>query len=91
MQQIAVEFRNDKPCAEVKERRSLGSSSWGYSSRQCREWVAAGIAVDRKVLEANKRQYQNGALVLHELYIEWNGKGRDYDIIPFFADAQKDS
>ena len=65
MQQTAVEFRDDKLSAEVKERRSLDSSSWGYSSRQCREWVAAGIADGRKILETNKRQYQNGALILH--------------------------
>ena len=88
MLQTAVEIRDDRLCAEVKERRSLGSSSWGYSFGQCRELFAAGIAVDRKVLEANKRQYQYGALILHELYIERNGKGRDYDIIPFFAGAQ---
>lgn len=91
MQQAAVEFRDDKLCADVKERRLLGSSSWGYSARQCREWVAAGIADDRKILEAKKRQYQNGALRLREFRVERNGNGRDYDLIPSFAGAQKDS
>jgi hypothetical protein len=90
-QQSAVEFRDDQLCADVKERRSLGSSSWGYSSSQCRKLVAEGIAEDRKVLEAKKRHYQNGALRLREFHIERNGNGRDYDIIPSFAGAEKDS
>ena len=90
-QQAAVEFRDDQLCADVKERRSLGSSSWGYSSRQCRKLVSEGIADDRKVLEAKKRQYQNGALRLREFHVERNGNGRDYDVIPYFAGAQRDS
>ena len=90
-QQAAVEFRDDQLCAEVKERRSLVSSSWGYSSRQCRKLVVEGIAEDRKVLDAKKRQYQNGALRLRDFQMERNGNGRDYDIIPSFAGAQKDS
>jgi len=90
-QQAAIEFRDDKLCAEVKERRSLGSSSWGYSTTQCRKLVGEGIAEDRKVLEAKKRQYQNGASRLREFNIELNGNGRDYDIIPIFAAVQKDS
>jgi len=53
--------------------------------------VAAGIADDQNVLEAKKRQYQTGALTLLEFHIERNGNGRDYDIIPIFAGAQKDS
>ena len=86
-----MEFRDDQLCAEVKERRSLVSSSWGYSSRQCRKLVVEGIAEDRKVLDAKKRQYQNGALRLRDFQMERNGNGRDYDIIPSFAGAQKDS
>ena len=84
-QQAAVEFRDDKLCAEVNERRSLGFSSWGYSSTQCRKLVGEGIAEDRKVLAAIKHQYQHGALWLREFYIERNGNSRDYDFIPYFA------
>jgi hypothetical protein len=86
-----VEFRDDQLCAEVKERRSLVSSSWGYSSRQCRKLVAGGVADDRITIEAKKFQYQSGALCLRDFHTRRNGNGRDYDIIPASAGAQKDS
>ena len=88
-QQAAVEFRDDQLCAEVKERRSLVSSSWGYSSRQCRKLVVEGIAEDRKVLDAKKRQYQNGALRLRDFQMERNGNGRDYDSSPLLPAPRK--
>jgi hypothetical protein len=86
-----VEFRDDQLCAEVKERRSLVSSSWGYSSRQCRKLVAGGVADDRITIEAKKFQYQSRALCLRDFHTRRNGNGRDYDIIPASAGAQKDS
>jgi len=84
-QRNAVQFRDAALCAEVKQRPSLFSSSWGYSSARCRELVAEGIAADRKILEEIKRQYLQGPMHLRDFRIERNGNGRDFDIIPSFT------
>ena len=41
-QKTAVQFRDEALCAEVRQRVSLLSSSWGYSRTRCRELVAQG-------------------------------------------------
>lgn len=56
-QRTAFRFRDETLCREVKQRRSLFSSSWGYSSGRCRELVAEGVAADRKSLEEIKQKY----------------------------------
>lgn len=91
LQQAAIEFRDQALCTKVRERRSLGSSSWGYSRSQCEKQVAAGIAADRKVLEAKKQEYLQGTIRLKAFRVERNGNGRDYDIIPSFTGTQKNS
>src|SRR4029453_8074325 len=53
-QRTAVQFRDEVLCAEVRQRVSLLSSSWGYSRTRCRELVAQGVAADRKTLEEIK-------------------------------------
>jgi hypothetical protein len=85
LQQAAVNFRDDTLCAQVKQRRSLLSSSWGYSASQCRTLVADGAAADRRTLEELKARYLRGAITLRDFRIEPNGNGRDFDIIPAFA------
>ena len=84
-QRTAVKFRDAALCAEVKQRRSLFSSSWGYSRARCRDLVAEGVAADRKNLEEIKKQYLQGAMHLRDFRIERNGNGRDFDIIPSFG------
>ena len=86
-QRTAVQFRDAALCAEVKQRRSLFSSSWGYSSTRCRELVAEGIAADGKILEEIKRQYLQSPMRLRDFRVERNGNGRDFDIIPSFTGA----
>jgi hypothetical protein len=83
-QDAAARFRDEKLCGEVKQRRSLLSSSWGYSAKRCRELVADGLAADRKELEALRSRYAKGAVRLRDFRIERNGNGRDFDIIPSF-------
>jgi len=61
-QKTAVQFRDEALCAEVRQRVSLLSSSWGYSRTRCRELVAQGVAADRKTLEEIKRLYSKGAV-----------------------------
>jgi hypothetical protein len=84
-QQIAVQFRDEALCAEVRRRFSPLSSSWGYSGSRCRELVAQGAAADRTVLEEMKRMYTNGAVTLRDFRVERNGNGRDFDVIPSLA------
>jgi hypothetical protein len=84
-QQAAVNFRDDTLCTQVKQRRSLLSSSWGYSVSQCRKLVADGIASDRRTLEDVKLRYVKGPITLRAFRIEPNGNGRDFDIVPEFA------
>jgi hypothetical protein len=86
-QRIAVRFRDETLCRQVKQRRSLFSSSWGYSSGRCRELVAEGGATDRKSLEEIKQKYLAGAVRLRDFRVERNGNGRDFDIIPAFSGA----
>ena len=85
LQAAAVQFRDESLCAQVRQRRSLFSSSWGYSPAQCRKLVTAGIAADRAELEAMKRLYAGGAVQLRGFRIERNGNGRDFDIVPTFS------
>ena len=84
-QRTAIEFRDDSLCAQVKERRSLFFSSWGYSERRCRELVAEAAARDRQALEAMKELYTKGGMRLRDFRVERNGNGRDFDIIPLFT------
>lgn len=84
-QRTAVAFRDEKLCAEVKQRHSLFSSSWGYSRAQCLNLVYEGIGADEKTLTEIKQRYRQGAVRLHDFYIERNGNGRDFDIIPSFT------
>jgi len=84
-QKTAVQFRDEALCAEVRQRFSLWSSSWGYSRARCRDLVAQGVAADRKTLEENKRLYIKGAVTLRDFRVERNGNDRDFDIIPSFA------
>jgi len=84
-QTAAAQFRDETLCAQVKQRRSLFSSSWGYSAAQCRELVTTGLAADQKVLEEIKRAYSKGAVKLRDFRIERNGNGRDFDIIPMLT------
>ena len=84
-QRTAVQFRDESLCAEVRQRVSLLSSSWGYSRARCRELVAQGTATDRTTLEEIKRLYLKGAVRLRDFRIERNGNGRDFDIIPSFG------
>ena len=86
-QQAAVLFRDDALCAQVKQRHSLLSSSWGYSPSHCRDLVREGLDADRKALNAVKQLYLAGPLRMHTFRIERNGNGRDFDIIPTFADG----
>jgi hypothetical protein len=83
-QRAAALFRDEALCAQVKQRRSFFSSSWGYSEKRCRELVAEGIAADRKTLEEMRSAYAKGAVRLRDFRIERNGNGRDFDIIPVF-------
>jgi len=83
-QNAAVKFRDATLCAQVKERWSLFSSSWGYSGKRCRQLVAEGSRADRKTLENVKNGYSRGAVTLRDFAIERDGNRRDFDIIPSF-------
>jgi hypothetical protein len=84
-QRTAVRFRDPALCREVKERRSLFSSSWGYSPARCRALAVEGIAADRKTLQSIKDQYSRGAVRMLDFRVERNGNGRDFDFLPTFA------
>jgi hypothetical protein len=86
-QKTAVQFRDVTLCDRVRQRHALLSSSWGYSSGNCRTLVAQAVDADRRELEETRRQYLTGSMVLRDLRIERNGNGRDYDVIPSFAGA----
>ena len=83
-QRVAVEFRDERLCSQVKERWSLLSSSWGYSQANCQKLAREGLAADRKVLEEKRQRYLQGPVRLRDFRIEPNGNGRDFDIIPSF-------
>ncbi len=85
LQKTAVEFRDLSLCAEVKQRRSLFFSSWGYAPAQCAKLVREGIAADEKTLTGMKQSYRRGAVRLIDFRVEKNGNGRDFDLIPSFA------
>lgn len=85
LQRTAVQFRDASLCRDVKQRRSLLWSSWGYSESRCRELVKEGIDGDRKALEEMKRRYREGAMMLRDFRVERNGNGRDFDVIPSVA------
>jgi len=82
LQEAAVTFRDATLCEQVKERRSLLASSWGYSAARCRQLVTDGMTRDRAELEKLKREYAAGGITLRDFRIERNGNGRDFDIIP---------
>ena len=84
-QEAAVQFRAQMLCDQVKERRSLFSSSWGYSASRCRQLVADGTMKDRSEIETVKLAYSSGGMKLRDFRIERNGNGRDTDIIPTFS------
>jgi hypothetical protein len=83
-QAAAVQFRDESLCARVRQRRSLFSSSWGYSPAQCRTLVAEGIKQDHSTLEGMRRLHSQDAVRLRAFQIERNGNGRDFDIVPVF-------
>jgi len=84
-QEAAIEFRDRTLCDQVRERRSLLSSSWGYTAARCRQLVTQGAAADRASLEATKTAYVADGIMLRDFMVERNGNGRDFDIIPAFA------
>lgn len=84
-QKAAIKFRDPGLCAQVRQRRALFSSSWGYSKSNCRKLVAGGIDKDRETLDAMKEQYDSGHIRITDFTVERNGNGRDFDIIPRFA------
>ena len=84
-QEAAVAFRDSTLCEQVHQRRSLLSSSWGYSAARCRQLVAEGTSADRAELERLKHAYAIGGIRLRDFRIERNGNGRDVDILPAFT------
>ncbi|MGB5177751.1 MAG: hypothetical protein WBP44_03370 [Gammaproteobacteria bacterium] len=86
-QKAAVRFRDSELCTRVRQRRSLFSSSWGYSKSNCKKLVEKEIAGDREAIDGMKNDYQQGHVRLSDFRIERNGNGRDFDIIPAFSGA----
>ena len=84
-QKAAVKFRDIQLCAEVRQRRALFSSSWGYSESNCRKKVEEAITKDREAIDRMKKEYEQGHVRLSDFRIERNGNGRDIDIIPEFS------
>ena len=74
-QEAAIEFRDRMLCAQVRERRSLLSSSWGYSAGRCRQLVAQGTATDRASLEAIKTAYVAGGILLRDFRVRFRPVG----------------
>jgi hypothetical protein len=85
MQTTAVQFRDEQLCDQVRERRALLWSSWGYSPARCRELVRQGRGDDSRELQEMKDRYARGAMKMTDFRVERNGNGRDFDIIPMFA------
>jgi len=83
-QDTAVQFRDEALCTKVRQRRSLFSSSWGYSRNRCAQLVREGVNADRVALEEIKRQYAAGGMTWVDFRVERNGNGRDFDIVPAF-------
>jgi hypothetical protein len=86
-QKAAIKFRDPSLCAQVKRRRAVLSSSWGYSEKNCRELVAASVEKDRRELSEIRRGYLAGHMTLSDFRIELDNNGRDFDIIPIAAGA----
>jgi hypothetical protein len=84
-QRAAVLFRDASLCDQVRQRRSLFFSSWGYAPERCRTIVAEGLTADRAVLEEMRRPYTSDAIRLRTFRIERNGNGRDFNIVPAFS------
>lgn len=84
-QKAAVLFRDASLCDQVRERRSLFFSSWGYAPERCRRLVAEGLTADRAVLEEMRPLYTSDAIRLRTFRIERNGNGRDFNIVPAFS------
>ncbi len=84
-QRIAVQFRDASLCAQVRRRSSLFFSSWGYSEKQCRKEVAAGLAADEETVAGMRQRHRQGAIRMHDFRVERNGNGRDFDIVPSFT------
>jgi hypothetical protein len=84
-QAAAIRFRDLSLCDEVRERRSLLFSSWGYSRERCRMLVAEGVAADRVAIEEMQRRYTRDPIRFRGFQIERNGNGRDVDIVPAFS------
>jgi hypothetical protein len=90
-QDAAVGFRDATLCEQVRQRRSLFASSWGYSPANCRRLVDEGMANDRRELERLKTEHASGRLEVKDVRVERNGNGRDFDVIPTFGGAGKGS
>ena len=86
-QNAAVTFRDPELCTQIKQRRALFSSSWGYSESNCRKLAGSGIDEDAQALDAMKSRYESGHVRITDFTIERNGNGRDIDIVPQFAGA----
>ena len=84
-QKAAIRFRDSRLCTKVRQRRSLFSSSWGYSKANCNKRVKEEITKDLEAIEQMKNDYQQGHVRLTDFRIERNGNGRDFDIIPAFS------
>jgi len=84
-QDAAIAFRDPGLCDRVRQRRSLFSSSWGYSRDNCRKLVGQGIDKDRAAIDAMKETYAQRHVRLAGFRIERDGNGRDIDIIPQFT------
>lgn len=84
-QNTAIQFRDETLCQQVRQRRSLFASSWGYSERRCLDLVKDGADKDRREIEEMRRRYAEGGMRLADFRIERNGNGRDFDIIPAFT------
>jgi hypothetical protein len=85
LQRAAVLFRVPKLCDQVKQRRALFSSSWGYSKGNCLKLVAEGAQRDSVEIERLRTAYRAGPVRLVDIRLERNGNGRDVDVIPTFA------
>ena len=85
LQEAAITFRDIELCGQVRQRRALFSSSWGYSKSNCRRLVEEGIGKDRAAIDEMKGAYARGHVRLAGFRIERDGNGRDIDIIPEFS------
>lgn len=84
LQEAAVRFRDASLCADVRERRSLFFSSWGYSPARCRTLVDEAQAEDRRHLETLASRYQASPTRLRDFSLSPHGNGRDFEIVPAF-------